>query len=393
VSIKSVLGNNGEKKNLGAVLKIFEASNSNIWIATERGLFFYDRKSWTYYSDYENADFFIKDIIEDHDGNIWLILEKNNITNSIGELGFFVVEGKMQMFNGSQWFDFPAMIGGSAAVVTGAPKEYFTSHMFDDKSNLWVSSLDGLYKYDGRKWVEFNEEDLSSDRCFDVIQTSNNEIWTATKHGIAKRVSEEWLKFEKGKGIKDCEVYNLYEDDVKRLWALSRKDNSFKSILLFEKGKWKPFFSKDLHIKGNIDNVFSLKDKLLISSPKGISVYSEKKWDNIDDKLDNIELIKKIGNDIYFLNKFKLFKFTDNGLEVLYTNPEKWNPTCLFPDKEERLWLGTDRDGLFVFENDKFVKHYNVGDGLPDNHITQIAEDKKSNIWIVGRNGINVFVE
>jgi len=92
---------------------------------------------------------------------------------------------------------FPDKIGGSAAVTIGDPMEYFTSHLQDEQGNIWITNLDGLYKFDGKKWTNFNKEQLPSDICNKVIESSDNEIWVATRHGIAKQVGNKWVKYEK----------------------------------------------------------------------------------------------------------------------------------------------------------------------------------------------------
>lgn len=158
VPIRSIEDSKGNNNSLGRVSQIFEASNGDLWVISEKGIFIYNGEYWTYFYDGDNDGFIITDIFEDRRGWIWVSLEKRRSLKDISDIGFALTEGKIQMFNGSLWIKFPSDIGGSAAVPIGSPMDYFTSNMQDTQGNIWFTNLDGLYKFDGRKWTEFNEE-------------------------------------------------------------------------------------------------------------------------------------------------------------------------------------------------------------------------------------------
>jgi len=392
--IKYIEGNDGQNKYLGKVLQIFEAKNSDIWVATNRGLFYFNRKYWTYFADSENSSFEISTIFEDSFNNIWIFLEKENGLKDVDQIGFAMLEGKVQIFGGKQWITFTGVIGGSAAVRIGAPPDYFTSYLVDSQDRIWITSLDGLYLYDGKRWSEYNEEHFTSDRCYKIFESNSNEMWVGTANGISTNASGEWKNYEKSKGINGNIIYNFYHDKQNRLWAFSSKDNSFNSLLLFNKTKWKTFTNRDLKLKGNIDNIFDFNGQLLISSSKGMSVFNNSNWQNInrvyDVDINDVFLIKEMSQGIiYIADRAKLYKLTNEGLSEVYEHNGKWQPNIVIEDSKSRIWIGTDRDGAFLFENDTFISNYTIENGLTDNHITSIFEDKQSNIWIVSRNGIS----
>ena len=393
VSIKSIADAQKRDKNLGKVTRIFEASNGHLWVATEKGLFHFNRKYWTHYSDKENSIFFVKDIFEDSKNRIWIMLEKRSSLKDIGNIGFSISEGRIQMFNGSQWFDFPGLIGGSAAVGVGEPKDYFTSFLEDTDGNIWISSLDGLYIYDNQTWIEYNGEVLSSDKCYKVFQTSDNEIWAATSYGVAKRDGEEWIKYEKSKGIKDNISYDLFEDDENRLWAFTRKDQKFKALCYFENGKWESCFSKDIHLKGEINKLINLDGKLMAFSQKGVSVFDGNQWKSLgsiysEDIFKVEELTLGNNNCIWFAANNKIYKLTSTNLENVFSFDNKKKITSIFESSKDELWVGTDKSGLFLI-NQTNTEHYTNNIGLNDNHIVEIFEDKRNNIWVVTKNGIS----
>lgn len=395
VAIKSIADNDGNEQTLGQVLKIFESSNRDLWFATEKGIFHFNRKYWVHFSDSKNKDFAVHKFFQDRSDNLWILLEKKIGNNDLKELGFSFVEGRVQMFNGNQWFDLEGMIGGSSTVIIGEPKEYFTSIIQAQNNDIWVTSLDGLYNYNGNKWTEYNEEHLSSDRCYGVIETSKNEIWVATANGISKQDGDKWIKYEKDKGIKDNIPYNLFEDKENRIWAFTRKDNKFKSLCFFENGKWESCFNKEIQIKGNVSQILEFDGKMLAFSSKGISLFHENKWNNLKDifelKDDNFSaIITSNDSSIYFTGQKGLYNLKSDGLNKVFSPTEKWKVSSLLQASNGSIWIGTEKNGLFNISNNSQL-NYTTNNGLIDNNINFVFEDKRKNIWVVSKNGISIF--
>lgn len=395
IPIKSISYNNGDNKNLGRVFRIFEATNGELWVVTEKGLFIYNGSYWTFFNDSENDGFIVTDIFEDRRGWIWLMLEKSSSLKDISDLGFSLVEGTVQMFNGQRWHKFPGEIGGSAAAIIGDPMEYFTSNIQDEKGNIWVTNLDGLYKFDGKKWVEFNEEQLPSDMCFEVIETSNNEIWVATQHGIAKQVGDEWIKYEKTRGIKGNLTYDLFEDKEKRLWATTKKDNRFSSLCVYENGKWKPYFKDNIKIKGNINRLIDFDGQLIAFSKKGLSIYNGKNWTSLTKKYEITDnnfanLIIAKNKTLWFSGQKGLYDLSADSLQLVYTRGKNWRVTSIFERSNGEIWVGTEKNGVYLIAGTE-NKQYTVDNGLGSNQIKEIFEDKQNNIWVVTKNGISRF--
>ncbi len=70
--------------------------------------------------------------------------------------------------------------------------------------------------------------------------------------------------------------------------------------------------------------------------------------------------------------------------------------SCLYLDKKNQLWIGTETDGLYIYNlTDKKLIHYTTHENsllqLNDNHIQSIFADKKNNYWILTKNGVTVL--
>lgn len=396
VPIKAISDDKGYNKNIGQVSLIFEALNGDIWISSDKGIFVYNGKNWTFFVDPENDDFKVTEISEDRKGWIWILLEKYKSLKEVSSLGFSLVEGRVQIYNGFQWIKFQSEIGGSAATQIGDLTEYFTSHIIDMEGNIWITSLDGLYKFNYTNWTEYNQDHLPSDICNEVIETKNKDIWVATKYGVAKQDSNDWIKYEKTKGIKGNVIVDLFEDNQKRIWVITKKDSRFKNLCVFENGKWKHFTKENIKLKGNIDQLVDFNGQVIALSKKGLSLFNGKKWENliakykIDDDNFGSQIVAS-DKAIWFAGRHGLYRLSQDRLQQIYTPVNEWKVTTVFESKDGEIWVGTEKDGVFVIDAIS-NENYNSENGLEDNYIKEIFEDKSGSVWIVTKGGVSKLI-
>ncbi len=62
----------------------------------------------------------------------------------------------------------------------------------------------------------------------------------------------------------------------------------------------------------------------------------------------------------------------------------------IFQEKNNNYWFGSDGQGLYRYDG-KTILHFSTKDGLPDNRIREIQEDKSGNIYIGTLEGISKF--
>ncbi|MBK8806517.1 MAG: hypothetical protein IPO21_07695 [Bacteroidales bacterium] len=69
---------------------------------------------------------------------------------------------------------------------------------------------------------------------------------------------------------------------------------------------------------------------------------------------------------------------------------------CIYVDKNNKIWLGTNGSGLIKFDPllesfEVYSSHQNSPDSLKDNVIKDICADDKNNLWIATSNGLFKF--
>ncbi|HEX3798246.1 MAG TPA: two-component regulator propeller domain-containing protein [Verrucomicrobiae bacterium] len=89
------------------------------------------------------------------------------------------------------------------------------------------------------------------------------------------------------------------------------------------------------------------------------------------------------------LVRFDGAKFTEIKLEpVADSNPVY--VTALCADSNGGLWIGTQQQGLFQFFQGK-LRHFTKEQGLLDDDVTCLALDKKGQLWVGGKVGLNLW--
>lgn len=64
-----------------------------------------------------------------------------------------------------------------------------TDLAIDDSGVLWISTMSGIYSYDGNSWINYNKENsnLPENRIYSLLTDRNNTLWIGTeKNGLVK---------------------------------------------------------------------------------------------------------------------------------------------------------------------------------------------------------------
>lgn len=392
IPIKSIQDDKtGNPILLGLVSVIFEDKNATIWVSTDRGLFHYNRKYWTFYEPEGDIEYVSKDFLQDRLNGVWITLEYFQDVKK--DMGFSIVSGKLQLYKNNMWFKFDSDVAGSAAVRGRDPESYFTSMLQDSKGRVWFSSLEGVFMFNGKKWTSYKKDDLNAKKVYDLIEDHKGIFWVATENGVSKKLALRWENYSKKDGLVDNSVYKIVEDQFGRKWAFSQNDMRFSGLSLYQDGNWLAFNVGDLHLKGEVEELIFHGDEVLAFSRFGVSKFKSGAWiksgreDGLLDK--NYSMIRKDrAEKIWLAGDQGFYTYKNGKWEVLFWLKEKWDVNIICRDKKDRIWIGTEKSGVFVYNNGDW-ENYDEEKGLADNHISNLFEDRNGIVWVVTRKGIS----
>jgi ligand-binding sensor domain-containing protein len=303
------------------------------------------------------------------------------------------------------------LTGQPRLVKTQAAGEGANVHcsLQDKSGNLWFGTTgEGVYKYDGKFFSQFTAKDgLNSNTVWCILEDKKGKMWLGTDAGLCAYNGGSFSKIQiplSNRGSlypntlpntvpsNKYDVWNIMEDNTGKLWFATTG-----GVYRYD-GKTFTSFSPNEQ-ESEFDNKkveYILEDKAGNfwfggRGNKGVFRYDGKSLTRIKLNGDNWAwpvLQDKNGN-IWFSNWGGVFRY-DGECVSGFTRSDglcNENITTIIEDRKGNLWLGSDSEngGLCRYDGKTFA-HFTTKEGLINNSIWTILEDKAGNLWIGSRN-------
>lgn len=228
------------------------------------------------------------------------------------------------------------------------------SHLAYDKLGyLWISTDEGLVRYDGYTYMRFQHKSgdtlsLPNNSCHKSYIDSDDNLWVATQGGLAKLDRSTYKVKSIQVDTTEVAIIDMAEDSDKSLWLLG-----YNAIYHYYPST------------GMVDVLRGRWGGRFIVTASHLWVVSQK---------DGLTFIDK------------------NTKEVSYADKTVSKSLCrIFQASNGQVFVGAVNNGLYIFSQDrKLEQHYESNkDGalFSSNHLCSFAEDDRNNIWIGAING------
>ncbi len=356
------------------ITALFEDFFGNIWIGTKNGLVFFNQKKQNFFNfkkDINNPNYlknnFIRSIYQDNNRNIW-----------VGTNGGGLHKLVYWSNDNYKFINFKSKKKDENSIN----HNIVLSLLEDNSKNLWIGTLNGIDKLDLKKKKfqiyqnsnKYNSVNLSDNVIASVFKKNENEIWIGTWGkglNIYNKINKKVVLFSTenigNQYISNDFIHTIYKDKKKNIWIGTRngidiydeKNNKFIALQDF-------FGTKKIHSFRNfrVNHIINDDENIWIATQNGLFKINVEK-DIIENFTEENEQISS--NLVY---------------QILI-------------DSEKNLWIATTK-GLdkYNLKNENFEYFKNKKDdknSLSNNFVVTICEDKFKNIWIGTESGLDKF--
>ncbi|MCP4217355.1 MAG: hypothetical protein GY765_22110, partial [bacterium] len=274
----------------------------------------------------------------------------------------------------------------------------------DRRGALWIASPNGLTRYLEKKFKTFGKtEGLFSTYVNTIFEDVNGNLLAAGKNDCIYSFHRESGTFEKlppAKNYKGSNIRDIIQDAGGGMWFASGEEGLFKYV----NGGFVKFHFKlprPVEYVGEIQESRSgglwavtgrglvLADISGTSDKKNLLIPSKNSGQaqyRIADLLEDGDGIVWLATDIG-LNRVTKDSRGQMQVRALLKNREI---SCLFEDNKNNLWVGTSGSGLRRFRN-PLIKTVTKKDGLPNDNIGALLQDRDGTIWVCTNSGLCRF--
>lgn len=268
----------------------------------------------------------------------------------------------------------------------------------DNQKNIWIGTYgEGLLQYVNELFIEHranpgeNYLSVSADRKDNIIIATTKGLFKTTDSTGTENLTPLILN-STGHRIK----YLTFFNDT--LYVSGELKNSI-FIYDYKNGKVKEEFVFPNTISTIVNHIHGRKQMLYVSTNQGLYILTTQ-----------LKLVAYFNHENGLLRDYVYSSFCDSkgrlwiashGTKPYLLHPENgeieysndipgmniFNINAYVEDVKGNIWIATEGDGLFMFDN-KTYKRFSPADGLLSNYCYGINRDLKDNIWIGHKNGL-----
>lgn len=435
---------------------IFEGHDGAIWIGTSTGMSRLKDEKFTNYTRYYFTkrpgllSSIINAIEEDQNGNIWIAtsgglnrLNGDNIdayttTNGLPNNSLRAV---FHDKSGTIWIGSNSGLTSSKDDVyqtynthAGLADNFVTSIYEDREGTMWVGTYGGLSRFiDGVFETVLNNEGATFDQINSISEDREGNLWLASKEGLIRLTPRRFFAYTKRQGLSYNNTMSVMEDHTGGMWIGTWGGG----LNLFKDGKFTPYnnlFSYSLilstcesrdgsiwvgadydgglnHLRDGKSTHYSARNGLIgaglkvihedrsgnlwIGTSRGLSCFKHGKFTDYDSTNSNLagDVVRDICEDhagkLWFATEGGLSRW-ENGRFTNFTTSDGLSDdvvNALYEDKDQNLWIGTDNGGLNRYRDNRFTG-YTAQNGLFSDRILEILEDDHGWLWMSCYKGI-----
>jgi ligand-binding sensor domain-containing protein len=375
------------------VRRIIPRDSNSLWLATNKGLCYFDVKHERYFYKVPNQN--VLNVVDLGDDKILFTTYEKCWVLDIKRNRYYPILNNLSIADGI-W----TIIRQGNRLWLGV--ENFGLWMIDGKT------FQVIRKYDFRKQFPA----LGNFPIRDIYETRNGKIWISIHVGLLcfDPVTEKLeflpsdVEYQRLNSLKGSPLNDIFEDASGLLWVGSNNSGINKINLRLEKFRT---INQDNGLNYNFILSFAESgNKLLIGTDgKGINV-----WNRNTNQFSAIEVKEKQQNLVFSMSEVqpglfwcatfqgllqfdsRLQKYTSPAPEhrILFDSLQRIPVRKIYRDSHQRIWMGTEQ-GMFTYDFNTHQLTNWLKKNEQGNLVSSFKEDKNGTIWIGKRDGLQAY--
>jgi len=349
----------------------------------------------------------VQDVLEDRDGNVWYA--SGAILHSQGANGVI-------RYNGKRYTAFTSDDGLADNDVLD---------VFEDREGyLWFGTWrGGVSRYDGNRFTTFSTEDgLADNDVREILEDQQGNMWFATGNGVSRYDGKTFRNFTMADGLVDNQIMSLLEDRAGNLWfgagTLIGGDGKGVSCYTPKTNTFRNFTTADGLAGNKIMTMLQDRQGHIYFGhwANGVSRLNAQTgmWETFDygsgmNLREVVCMEEDQQGNMWFGGRRpgNLYRYDGDQFEVYDLGAaasESYRILSLMADQSGMLWAGLvvaeggDMGGVLHINpheasdsTDFALKRYRMDDGLVDNEVWSLMQDRDGKVWVGTGGGISQF--
>lgn len=255
----------------------------------------------------------------------------------------------------------------------------------DKAGNLWIGTLGGLSRYDGRNFTNFTVRNgLMNNQVRAVAPDSYGNIWIGTHDGISQYDGKTFKNYPLRQTKTKTKPFQQIQIVQDTAWWRTQGD-----IYYITRGKQKYFATPGM--SGEVSSMLAERGSIWVANHGSLYHLAGGKWDTIrfdlqpEQPAPNIYRIFKTRDGqmlvtssigVYRVDKGRFVAHWINATGLSFVN----EIGALTEDHSGSLWMSSGSGVIRV--DTSILQTYNKRNGLSDNAFSDMFTDNEGNVWM-----------